>query len=386
MHPASLMASHRAAKSSRSLKRRAQRALSRLGLPVAAGCLVVGAAAAADVDNRGVQFISWSDFSAFQKTEINSETVLTSPQITTRIGWNQLIPSWNAELPAEGQLKFEVRALYPEHSTKFYTMALWSGDPERNPRKSLAAEQDADGHVATDTLILKQPCQQVQLRVTLVGTNSAQCRLKFLSVCLTDTNAAPPALEPNRKAWGKLIPVPERSQMLYPDGKNLCSPTTVSMLLSHWSRVLKRKELDQDVPAVVHEIYDPGWQGTGNWSFNMAYPGSFPALRAYVTRLTDVSELEDWISSGIPVGLSVCYNKLRGYKDRPPSGHLVVCVGFTEQGDPIINDPGTTLHVRKTFKRADLVAAWANSHNAVYLIYPENSEVPKDRFGHWSKQ
>ena len=57
---------------------------------------------------------------------------------------------------------------------------------------------------------------------------------------------------------------------------------------------------------------------------------------------------------------------------------------FTEQGDPVINDPGTTLNVRKTFPRQNLIAAWAFSRNAAYLIYPADAEVPKDRFGHWA--
>jgi hypothetical protein len=61
-----------------------------------------------------------------------------------------------------------------------------------------------------------------------------------------------------------------------------------------------------------------------------------------------------------------------------------VCVGFTKEGDVIINDPGTSKNIRKTFPRKNLIYAWANSKNAVYLIYPENAELPKDRFGHWS--
>jgi hypothetical protein len=170
--------------------------------------------------------------------------------------------------------------------------------------------------------------------------------------------------------------------MSYPNGKVLCSPTTVSMLLTFWSQQLKRPDLDHDVPDVVAGVYDSNWHGTGNWPFNMAYAGSYPGLRAYVTRLTDVSELEDWIAQGIPVGLSLCYDRLRG-KGPGPNGHLVVCVGFTTNGDVVVNDPGTTLHVRKTFPRKNLIYAWSYSRNTVYLVYPEDAEVPKDRFGHW---
>jgi hypothetical protein len=206
--------------------------------------------------------------------------------------------------------------------------------------------------------------------------------LGFLGLCLTDTKAAPPVLASNRAAWGKTIPVPERSQMAYSNGIVLCSPATVSMIMGFWARTLKRPELDPDVPAVAKAVYDPVWQGTGNWPFNTAYAGSYPGMRAYVTRFTDLAELEDWIARGLPVGLSVCLNRLRG-RPGPPSGHLVACVGFTKDGDPIINDPGTSRNVRKAVPRKNVISAWACSKNAVYLIYPEDATLPEDRFGHW---
>jgi len=207
-------------------------------------------------------------------------------------------------------------------------------------------------------------------------------KLKFLGLCLTDSKAAPEELSPNRLAWGRTIEVPERSQMAYPNGNELCSPTTVSMLMTYWSRICKRPELDHDVPDIVKAVYDPNWRGTGNWPFNTAYAGSYKGMRAYVTRMSDVSEIEDWIANGIPIGLSVSYDRLRG-KESGGSGHLVVCVGFTDEGDPIINDPGTSTNVRKVFSRKNLIRAWAYSKNTAYLIYPESAEVPKDRFGHW---
>ena len=170
--------------------------------------------------------------------------------------------------------------------------------------------------------------------------------------------------------------------MAYPNGKVICSPTTVSMIMGYWAQKMHRSEIDRPVPEVVAAVYDTNWKGTGNWVFNTAYAGSFPGMRAYVTRMTDLAELEDWISAGLPVGLSLCYDRLRG-KGSGPNGHLVVCVGFTEQGDPIINDPGMRENVRKVFPRKNLIHAWAYSRNAAYLIYPENVTVPGDRFGHW---
>jgi hypothetical protein len=296
------------------------------------------------LDHRGSQFIPIRFFSDFQNEpgSNQSERVLTSHKITSDISFNELVISWSAELRTNEHLKIEVRAVYPSRMTKYYTMGLWAVDPAIHPRESVLHQKDGDGDVKTDTLLLKDPCDTVQIRLTCCGYP----QLKLIGLSFIDSTVSPPVLTPNRAAWGKTIPVPERSQMAYPNGGGLCSPTTVSMIMSYWAKHLDRSDLDQDVPVIVKQVYDPNWEGTGNWPFNTACAGSYRGMRGYVARLSDISELEDWIAVNIPVGLSVCYNKLRG-RSGPPSGHLVVCVGFTEEGDVIINDPGTSRNVRK---------------------------------------
>lgn len=347
-------------------------------------CTGLANAGAADFEARGGQFIGFNGFSAFEKSRGSKpgEIVLTSPVIVARINWDELVASWNAETPDGTYLKVEARALYPTTTTRYYTMGLWSSNTAKYPRESVPGQKDDDGNVATDTLSLSHPAVRFQVRLTLGGDYLLVPKVKFLGLALTDTTASPAPLPPNRAAWDRLLPVMERSQMSYPNGKVLCSPTTVSMLMNFWAQKLKRPDLDRDVPEIAGAIYDAKWKGTGNWAFNMAYPGSQHGLRSYVTRLNDVAELEEWIAAGIPVGLSLDYDRLRG-KGPGPNGHLVVLVGFTEKGDPIINDPGTSQNVRKTFSRKNLIYAWSYSRNAVYLVYPENSEIPRDRFGHW---
>ncbi len=347
--------------------------------------LALTAAAAGGLDPRGSQFIGFARFQGFSQSggQLPGEKVLTSPEIAARVHWDQLVASWNAQMPDGAYMKVEARALYPGHATKYYVMGLYSGNPSRNPRQSVPNQADTDGDVATDTLVLKEPSERLQVRVTLGGDDGQPALLKFLGLCLTETKATPPALPSNHAAWGKTIPVPERSQMAYTNGAVLCSPTTVSMLMSFWAAKLDRPELDRDVPEVAEGVFDPVWEGTGNWAFNTAYAGSCPGIRAYVTRFTDIAELEDWIAQGLPVGLSVCLNRLRG-RDGPPSGHLVVCAGFAKNGDVVINDPGTRQNVRKVLPRKNVISAWAYSKNAVYLIYPESTTPPEDRFGHWA--
>ncbi len=111
-------------------------------------------------------------------------------------------------------------------------------------------------------------------------------------------------------------------------------------------------------------------------------------MRAYVTRLDDLSEVEDWIAAGLPVVMSARWDWLQ--EGRPPDadGHLIVCIGFTADGDVVINDPATRLEkgesVRHIYKRANVVFIHGTkSHNVVYLVYPEDAKIPANKYGQW---
>jgi hypothetical protein len=338
--------------------------------------------AAAEPEDRGHQFLGLTNFANFSRASITNGETLTSAEIAALHPWNELILSWNAETPEAAYLKLEVRANGEKESTPWYVMGLWSANPEKFPRESVLGQKDDYGKVDTDTLVLRKRHHRFQIRLTMGGEDGARPRLAFLGICLTDNTVKAPPLDPDKLAWGETLPVPEKSQMAYEGGNVLCSPTTVSMMLGFWSAKLERPDLTRDVPEIKAATFDRNWNGTGNWVFNTAYAGSFPGVRAYTTRLSDVTELERWVNAGMPVGLSLCYDLLRGRESRR-SGHLVVCVGFTEEGDPVINDPGTRRNVRKVFKRENLVKAWAYSQNAVYLIYSDRAQVPLDPFGHW---
>jgi hypothetical protein len=334
--------------------------------------------------NMSSQLISYQRFSSFarSKTDRPGETVLTSPVIQRGGAWNQLVVSWNASTPEDAFLKIEARGVRGTQVTPYFNLGLWSCNTNFFPRESVRGQDTDAGSVDTDTLILKQPWPALQVRVTLGGLKRHQPKLRFLALNTINTETSPAPLEPYREAWGRTLPVPEKSQMLYENGGVLCSPTTVSMLLNYWAQKLKQPLWARDVPEIQAGVDDRVWGGTGNWVFNMAYAGSLPGLRAYVTRLTDLSEVEQLVAAGIPVGLSLCYDRLRD-KGPGPSGHLVVCVGFTADGQVILNDPGTRQNVQKVFSRERVMDAWAYSHYAVYIIHPERLKLPASRCGTW---
>lgn len=318
--------------------------------------------------DRATQFIAIERFNQFARTiGPNGETVLLSPSLAPGADWNELVVSWNAAVPASAGMNVEARAIDGARATDFYNLGLWATDPAVFPRESVPRQKDEDGDVDTDTLILNEKWRAVQLRITFKGKQKP--KLRFLALSFLDNSVRPEPLAANTNVWGRKLPVPEKSQLAYPDGGVLCSPTTVSMMLGYWAEKLGKPELARDVPEIVQGVYDRNWGGTGNWVFNMAYAGSMPGMRAYVRRFSYLAEVESLVGKGIPVGLSLCYNRLRG-RDAGASGHLVVCVGFTQNGDVVINDPGTTRNVQKIFARERVVDAWAHSKNAAYVIEP----------------
>jgi hypothetical protein len=329
------------------------------------------------------RFIGFHNFlDLTEKTETNGNILELSPIITPPIPWDQLIASWNIA-PMTGTLKIEARGIYTNHQTKFFALGVWSFSSNRY---SLPGQHNVDGNVRTDVLRLRDPGASVQVRLTWSG---AKPDLKFLGLSFLDDRVQIDPLPPNRSAWGRIIPTPERSQHSYPQEEGWCSPTSLSMVLARWSEILHRPELNIDVPQVADAIHDMEF-GTGNWPFNTAFAGSFDGMRAYVTRFSDISELEDWIAAGIPVIISAPWHLLEPGRPDTGNGHLTVCIGFTDSGDVVINDPAGNPkkggHVQHIYKRENVINAWRQSKNTVYLVYPVGASLPADRFGHWDDQ
>ncbi|MDB6056228.1 MAG: hypothetical protein JWO95_72 [Verrucomicrobiales bacterium] len=334
------------------------------------------------------RFVAFTSFDGFSKMATASTTVLTSPIIKTPIEWNEFVLSWNSVTPPGTWIQFDVQALQPGHKTKFYTMGIWSEDVAKHERTTVRGQNDADGKVKSDTLVLNQKAGAIQVRITIHNAADQPApELKSIGLSFVDTTVKVATLPPNKAAWGKILTVPEKSQNSYPQEKGWCSPTSLSMVLGHWSERLSRPEMVLDVPEVAASIFDPNFGGTGNWPFNTAFAGKFQGMRSYVSRFTDISELEDWIVAGLPVIISAPYDMLAPGRNPTGNGHVVVCIGFAENGDVVINDPATNLqkgqHVRHIYKRSDVERAWSMSHRTVYLVYPEGTPLPADRFGHW---
>ena len=53
-------------------------------------------------------------------------------------------------------------------------------------------------------------------------------------------------------------------------------------------------------------MYDPVYDGYGNWSFNTAYAAT-QGLDAYVACFDNLARVEAWVAAGVPVAISVAW-------------------------------------------------------------------------------
>lgn len=174
-------------------------------------------------------------------------------------------------------------------------------------------------------------------------------------------------------------------------GEAWCSPTSSSMVLAWWRRGPNAADLswvdpsyaDPQVDYAARNTYDYVYEGCGNWPFNTAYTSRF-GLEGFVTRLRSLAEAEPFIAAGMPVITSVSFKSSEldgaGYST---NGHLMVLVGFTADGDPVMNDPASHLiaddkQVRVTYKRGQFENVWVpHSGGTVYLNHPARWRLPR---------
>ncbi len=321
---------------------------------------------------KGVRLASGSALRA--TLEPNTTTGSLETPVIPSAAFDTAIVSWNAITPTGTSLRLEVRARLGTRWTRYYAVGVWSTDPAL-PRHSFKQSRDKDGFINTDTLELKRQANAVQLRAILSSrTPGVTPELRLLAAVTSDSGQhyTPRPTPSNRRAWGRELNVPSRSQMMYPDGGEVwCSPTSVTMILEHWSNKLG-SNLAETVPAAARAVWDSVYDGAGNWPFNTAYAGS-KGLRAYVHRLSSLAEAEAFIVRGVPLVMSIGWDvgELDGAHLPRSNGHIVVLRGFTRGGNPIINDPAarTEAGVRTIYNRAQFERAWiGHSGGVIYVI------------------
>lgn len=325
----------------------------------------------------------------------------TSPLVFPGFAASQAVASWNATTPGGSWIQVDLRGITSAgNTTKWYVMGRWAADDTEFTRTSVPGQRDADGTVDIDTFIATSGTGLTawQVRATLYRPAGGTVTPSLRSVGAMASRLPDPSKYPTSTplaALGTVLPVPQYSQELhigqYPQwdggGEAWCSPTSTSMVVAYWGTGPTPADYawvdptyaDPWVDYAARNTYDANYTGCGNWPFNTAYAGRF-GLDAFVTRMRSFNEVERFIAAGIPVIVSAAFkkNEVPG-ADYSTGGHLMVIVGFTVSGDPVMNDPFAPddASVRKVFGRAEFETAWRNSSGGtVYLIHPTSVPLP----------
>lgn len=339
----------------------------------------------------------------------------TSPVVPVPAGYTELIASWEVLTPEQTWVQIEVRGT-DETGTRsgWFILGRWCAkdpaDPSpTSPHRGAIHRTSVDGQrtdvatVWTDTLHAYAPHRfsDWQLRVTLLRPEGSRQTPVLQTVgavasLLPDVETVP--VSPVGRGRGIVLDVPTFSQEIhvghYPEwdngGEAWCSATSTAMVLKYWGTGPRGHQLDWVDPPVDAEVdysarnvFDYTYDGAGNWPFNTAYATTW-GLKAFVTRLRSFTEAEELIKAGIPVIISVSFakNELDG-AGYGTNGHLMVVVGFDENGDVVVNDPASHLipddgQVRFTYRRDQLENAWVpHSGGTVYVIHPESVRLPR---------
>lgn len=309
--------------------------------------------------------------------------VIESPVIESPFPFDTAYLSWNATTPKGSYVIAYLQARSNGVWGRWYKMAVWAKEPTLWKRTTFDGEKDSIAYANCSEMSCVKKADAIKIRMQLeTADGQTYPTLRFVGLQFSDSPKCNEPGEPNKAAWGKDINVPILSQLSVPHGSVWCSATSTTMVLRYWGEQLNRRDLTTiGITQAANGIVDASFGGTGNWPFNTAFAGSHPGIRAYILRLANISQIEDWIAKGVPVIVSVDYNKLR-HRAGGPMGHLMVIRGFTEDGKPIFNDPWgdpkDLSKLKKVFTREDLEGAWlggAGSFGTVYIIYPENHKV-----------
>lgn len=253
--------------------------------------------------------------------------------------------SWNT-FSESGLLEFRLlRAHAP--ATPWLAHAEWSAEG----RRSFSAAHE-DVTVEVDVIRTLLPFDGVEVRAPGV---------EFKAIAF----ATPVRNEPSMPYMGeaRILDVPARSQYVVEGERGWCSASSLSMLNAYHG-------IDYDVPATARSVFDRAYNGTGNWSFNVAFSGNL-GLRAAVVYLRNLDHAQRLIEAGIPIAISYSWTggELPGAPLEHSDGHLVVLRGFTANGDCAVNDPAAP-NVRVVYPRAALERVWLRNKGVAYAIAP----------------
>ena len=292
-----------------------------------------------------------------------------SAQFAADFPFTELLPSWNAAIPKGTGLRFEARVR--DHESKEWSPWLYFGSWGRTLPPDRRIIEYSNGEVATDILILGRPAGAWQLRATFFSFDTRADItpvLRRLAVVYSGVvKAKTPDVHPGLRSaeWARDLNIPFRTQQDAPPSLKgeICSPTSVSMVLQHWG--IDRPTLDHALA-----IYDSEYGMFGNWARAVQHAHEH-GCDAWLERFRNWDQVRAKIAEGQPVIASIAFRRgeFPSAVFSQSNGHLLVIRGFTREGDVIVNDPASRDKGNGAiYKANELGKAWFGHGGVGYII------------------
>ncbi len=282
------------------------------------------------------------------------------------IPFDELLITWNAKRPEEGEFSIFVSVLDDDWSDWMH-YADWGAKSQRGDLFELESGKARVYQDAVETLNGKKN-QGFKIKVVANqgASISSMHSLHVHSCCINDI-----ALRPfDQDVDSVEIDVPRISQMALPTPHThrLCSPTSTSSVINF----LNGDSLVAPV-GFAEQCFDERFDIFGNWVLNVAE--AYNQLRdskymCWVARLTGFGEILGQLKRGFPVVVSI-KGSLEGAAMPYKSGHLIIISGYDANlREVICMDPAfpTDNETAVRYQLDDLLEAWARRKNVAYIF------------------
>lgn len=260
---------------------------------------------------------------------VKNSKVYLSKVFTPSIPFTRLMISANF-MCTTGNLLVELQVFSQGKWSDFYKI----GQISSTGCISFPSQEDTFAKVRIDELCLKNPATSYKWRLTLDGdgkiTNlvTSWCAQKELPSNQCEYN------------FKELLPFELKNpisqmQVLHPDARRICSPTSLCMALNLLGK-------STEIEDTLKGCYDANSNIYGNWFFNIAYAGK-KDVKANFWRIKSLEELENFLKCNSLVVASIAYEPgdLLSAPLERTAGHLVLILGL-KQDKILVADPAAS--------------------------------------------
>jgi hypothetical protein len=298
----------------------------------------------------------------------------TSEIIETAFAFTELIPSWNAAVPHDTGVFFQVKTRDAKDGlwSPWLYIGQWGRTPVTDPLDRIVSFDH--GIVNVDNLTLDSPANAYQIRATLLSfdmNHDANPSIRRMTVSYSGVVDDPEERQKLIKTekidgdWARSLPIAYRAQGIEakPLAGQICSPTSTSMVMAYFG-------VDLPTQTNALAIYDEDHDMFGNWGRAVQRAGEL-GLDAWLQRFRNWDQVKAMIARGQPVVAGIKFEKgeFPSAVLSESAGHLIVIRGFTKDGNVIVNDPGNREKGNGAIYKADELAhAWFGCGGVGYVI------------------